>query len=555
MGMCRPIDGNIVDVVAGRIFPGRIFHDRGVITGIKPVPGPFPGFLLPGFLDAHIHIDSSLLCPSRFAEAVVPHGTTAVITDPHEIANVLGMRGISSMRKDAATVPLRVFFTAPSCVPSTAFESGGATLGPEDVETLLRERDIVGLGEVMNYRGAIEGESLVVAKIRAAHRVGKPVDGHAPMVTGEDLRRYVALGISTDHECTSAAEALEKHSLGMRIMVRDGSVAKNLSALATFAKEHDFCLVSDDRLASDLARSHLDGSLARAVSLGIEPLHAVRAVTVTPADHYRLPLGAIVPGRMADIVKVRDLSGFFVEEVYIGGGLVAAGGRPAFTARPVPLMKVFPVSRKRTGDFSVPSRGRSASVRVIRLIRDEIVTGAETATLRVERNRVIPDRKRDILSVSVVNRYRDAPVATGFVRGFGLKAGAMASSVAHDAHNIIVVGSDPSEMAHAANAVIRESGGLCYASGETLVHLPLQIAGLMSTDSVEDVVSRLSLLRAKTREAGCELNLPFMTLSFLSLLVIPRLKIGDRGLFDAEAFRFVDPVITPGTVLPGESGV
>lgn len=552
MGMGRPIEGNVVDVVTGRIFPGRILHENGVITGVGPAKGPFSGFLLPGFLDAHIHIDSSLLCPSRFAEAVVPHGTTAVITDPHEIANVLGIAGISCMRADAATVPLRVFFTAPSCVPSTAFETSGASVGPDDVELLLRESDVVGLGEVMTYQGAIDGDPGVMAKIRAAHRAGKPVDGHAPMVTGENLRRYVGLGISTDHECTSAAEAREKHSLGMQILVREGSVAKNLSALAPFAKAHDFCLVSDDKLASDLAETHLDGTLARAVSLGIEPLRAVRAVTITPADHYRLPLGAIAAGRMADIVRVRDLSGFSVEEVYIGGTRVAKAGCPTFTARPAQHSEAFSVSRKRTGDFTVPARGRSASAqaRVISLIRDEIITGAETVTLRVDGGLVIPDRNRDILPLSVVNRYFDSPVSTGFVRGFGLQKGAMASSVAHDAHNIIVVGTDPAEMAGAVNIIIRESGGLCYCAGDTSVHLPLQLAGLMSTDPVKEVVSRLSLLHAQTREAGCRLSLPFMTLSFLSLLVIPRLKIGDRGLFDAEAFRFVDPVLPPGAELP-----
>ena len=548
--MDRPIEGNIVDVVAGRIFPGRIRHRNGIITKVEPVTGRFSGFLLPGFIDAHIHIDSSLLCPSRFAEAVVPHGTTAVITDPHEIANVSGLAGISRMREDASTVPLRVFFTAPSCVPSTPFETSGCSLGAGDVEALLRDVDVVALGEVMNYPGAIARNPDVMAKIRAARDAGKPIDGHAPMVTGEALRRYVGLGISTDHECTSAAEALEKHTVGMRILVREGSAARNLAALAPFAKDHDFCLVSDDRIAPDLAAGHLDGSLARAVSLGIEPFHAMRAVTIMPAEHYRLPLGAIASGRMADIVKVRDLSGFTVKEVIIGGMPVAREGRPLFPVRPLPLAKTFTITPRRPADFSVLAAGRSANVRVIALVRDEIITGSETATLRVEGNRVIPDSDRDLLLVSVVNRYRDSPVATGFVRGFGLKKGAIASSVAHDAHNIIVVGSDPEEMAGAVNLLIRESGGLCYATGETSVLLPLEFAGLMSTDPPEEVIVRLSLLHAETRNAGCGLSSPFMALSFLSLLVIPRLKIGDRGLFDVDAFRFIDPVLASGSTLP-----
>ncbi len=544
--MERPIEGNIVDVVTGRVFPGRIFHDRGVITRVDPAAGSFSGYLLPGLLDAHIHIDSSLLCPSRFAEAVVPRGTTAVITDPHEIGNVLGIPGISAMREDVATVPLRVFFTAPSCVPATPYETSGASIGVEDVETLLRESDVVALGEVMDFRRAIGGDPGILAKIRAAIRAGKPIDGHSPMLTGEDLRKYAGLGIATDHECTSAAEAHEKHSLGMRILVREGSVAKNLAALAPFAKEHDFCLVSDDMAAPDLLEGHLDRSLSRAVSLGIDPLHAVRAATVTPARLYGLPLGAIEAGRLADIIKVRDMSAFSVEEVYIGGRIVARDGLPNFTASPVCGSRPFPVSPKRPADFSVTVPGCTAVVRVIDLIRDELITGSGTATLPAKGGRVIADPDRDVLLVSVVNRYRDSPIANGFVRGFGMKKGAMASSVAHDAHNIIAVGSDREEMARAVNAVIRESGGLCFTRGETSLHLPLPIAGLMSTEPAGTVRDRLSLIHAETRAAGCRLAQPFMTMSFLSLLLIPRLKIGDRGLFDVDAFRFVDPQISPG---------
>jgi adenine deaminase len=539
----RAIEGNIVDVAAGRIFPGRVVHENGRITKVESVAGSFSGFLLPGFLDAHIHIDSSLLCPSRFAEAVVPHGTTAVITDPHEIANVSGIAGISLLREDAATVPLRVFFTAPSCVPATSFETSGASLCPADVEALLREKDVVALGEVMNYRAAVDSDPLVMAKIRAAKLAGKPIDGHCPRLTGEDLRRYVALGISTEHECTSAEEAYEKHGLGMRILVREGSVAKNLAALAPFANETDCCLVSDDMIAPDLVRGHLDSLLARVVSAGIDPLRAVRAVTITPAGHYRLPLGVIEPGRMADLAKVRDLSGFSVEEVYIGGTRVAEGGRPAFSARPVPGGDPISVRPRVPGDFAVPAHGRSVTVRVIGLIRNEIVTRSETYTLKVKEGHVVSDRVHDILSVSVVNRYRDAPVMTGFVRGFGLKKGAIASSIAHDSHNIIIVGAEPEDMAGAANTLIRESGGLCYTETGSSLLLPLKLGGLMSTEHPGEVCARLSLLHGKTREAGCGLNRPFMAMSFLSLLVVPHLKIGDRGLFDVDAGRFVDPVL------------
>lgn len=541
--MGRPIEGNVVDVRTGEIFPGRILHRGGVILRVERIPGPCDGFLVPGFIDSHIHVDSSLLCPSRFAEAAVPHGTTAVVTDPHEIANVLGTAGIDFMRKDASSVPLRVFFTAPSCVPATPFETSGASLGPAEVEALLRGNDVVALGEVMDYRGAVAGRPDLLAKIAAARRAGKPVDGHCPLLSGKDLAAYAALGISTDHECTGAGEALEKHLLGMRVMVREGSAARNLEALAPFAREHDFILVSDDLIAPDLASGHLDATLSRAVSLGVDPLHALRAVTLRPADHYGLPLGAIEPGRMADIARVDDLSKPAVSEVHIGGVLAARGGKPAFAAHPLPMGGTIAARPVRGEDFRVPAAGPGAVVRVIGLVRDQIVTTSEHAVPRVVGRRLLPDPARDILLLAVVNRYREEPPAVGFVRGLGLRSGAIASSVAHDSHNLIVAGADPGDMAGAVNTLIRERGGLCLYAGGTAVTLPLRIAGLMSAEPLGDVLSRHASLHAAAREAGCIPERPFLALSFLSLLVIPHLKIGDRGLFDADAGRFVDAVV------------
>lgn len=543
-----PIEGRIVDVLTGEIFPGRILHENGVVTSVERCAGAPPGYLVPGFIDAHVHIDSSLLCPSRFAEAAVPRGTTAVVTDPHEIANVLGMRGIAYMRDDARTVPLRAFFTAPSCVPATPFETSGAVIGPEHTRALLREGDVVALGEVMNYEAAVRGDPDVLAKIDAARRAGKPVDGHCPLLSGEKLRAYVRLGIATDHECTGAGEALEKHALGMRIFVRQGSVAKNLAALAPFAQEHEFCLVSDDLLAPDLLEGHLDAVLRAAVAHGIDTLHALRAVTIRPAEQYRLPLGAIAPGRVADVVRVRDLFDFAVEEVYIGGRLAAAGGAPAFSPHPAPTGNTIPISRRKSSDFVLPAPGTEAAVRLIAARRDQIVTGSETAAVRVSAGRALPDPARDILAVSVVNRYRDAPAACGFVRGFGLHKGAIASSVAHDSHNIIVVGSEPDDMAGAVNEVIRMSGGLCLCAGGTCWTLPLPVAGLMSPDPPRVVGAAIGLLHRKARDLGCPLPSPFMTMSFLSLLVIPHLKIGDRGLFDVDEFRFTEPVLPEGSL-------
>lgn len=536
------IEGNIVDVVSGGVFPGRIVHEHGVIVSVDRSAGDFSGYLVPGFIDAHIHIDSSLLCPSRFAEAVVPRGTTAVVTDPHEIGNVLGLPGIAWMREDAATVPLRVHFTAPSCVPVTPFETSGATIGSSEVARLLEERDVVALGEVMDFHGAVAGDPDLLAKIAAARRAGKPIDGHCPRLSGEKLAAYAALGISTDHECTTVAEALEKHALGMRILVREGSAARNLGDLAPFARDHEFLLVSDDRVASDLLRGHLDRLLARSVSLGIDPIHALRAVTIRPARQYRLPLGALAPGRMADVVRVRDLAGFEPMEVFLGGERVASGGSPEFRASPRLPPGGIAVSPRRAEDFVLPAGGRQARVRVIRLVPDQILTEQGIETMEVSGGRIVPDIARDLLPISLVNRYRDAPVATAVVSGFGLREGAIASSIAHDSHHLLVVGADPGEMARAVNLLIDRSGGWAVAAGGETTLLPLPAAGLMSVDPPGEVDRLHGLLLRRAAGMGCRLSRPFMALSFLGLLAVPRLKLGDRGLFDGDTLRFVSPL-------------
>ncbi len=540
------IEGNVVDVVSGRIFPGRIVHERGVIVSVDRSAGACPGYLVPGFIDAHIHIDSSLLCPSRFAEAVVPRGTTAVVTDPHEIGNVLGLPGIDWMREDAAAAPLRVRFTAPSCVPATPFETSGAAIGPPEVARLLAREDVVALGEVMDFPGAVAGDPDLLAKIAAARKAGKPVDGHCPLLTGERLAAYAALGISTEHECTSAAEALEKHALGIRIMVREGSAARNLADLAPFARNHEFLLVSDDRIAPDLLGGHVDRLLARCVSLGIHPIHALRAATARPARHYRLPLGVLEPGRWADVVRVRDLSEFEPLEVFVGGERVASGGEPGFSASPRPPRGKIAVAPRRAEDFVVPAGGSRVRARVIRLVPDEILTEHGIETMQASGGRLVPDVGRDLLLISLVNRYRDAPVATAVVSGFGLREGAIASSIAHDSHNLLVVGSGTEEMARAVNLLLASSGGLAAVGGGETTLLPLPAGGLMSVDPPGEVVRRHGSLLRHAAGLGCRLGRPFLSLSFLSLLVVPRLKLGDRGLFDGDAFRFVSPLVEGG---------
>jgi len=537
------IEGNVVDVRHKRVFPGRILHKDGLITAVEEVSGEFRGFLIPGLIDSHIHIESSLMCPSRFAEAVVPHGTTAVITDPHEIANVLGLQGIDYMVKDSKTVPLRIYFTAPSCVPATPFETSGAVLGLRETENLLMREEFVALGEMMNYPGAIAHDPAVMDKIDVAKRLGKPIDGHCPMLSGAGLKEYIGLGITTDHECTTSEEAREKFSLGMMVMVRQGSASKNLEALAPFAKSHEFFLVSDDKNVSDLIEGHLDRALEQAVLNGIDPVHALRAATINPALHYKLPLGVIEPGRMADVVRVTDLKSFSAEEVYVGGELVAAMGAPKFEIKPKEMVSQLVLARKTPSDFEVSSPKPLAEVRVIGVISGSIVTDAFIATLRTENGRVMADLGQDVLHLSVVNRYRDAPVSNAFVKGFGLKSGAIASSVAHDSHNIIVVGTSTEDMALAVNTLVDGGGGFCVCSAGKCSMLNLHVAGLMCTKPVHDVKRVLDSLLARVKEMGCALDDPFMTMAFLSLLVIPSLKLGDRGLFDVMEFKFVDVLL------------
>lgn len=536
------IVGNLVDVRRKKVFPASISEKDGVITRVEEIEGQFDGYLIPGLVDSHIHIESSLLCPSRFAEVVVPHGTTAVVAAPHEIANVLGLAGMDYMSRDSGTTPLRVYFTAPSCVPTTKFETSGAAFGPAEIESMLARDDYVALGELTDYPGAIARDPDVMARIEVARRLHKPIDGHAPLLRGDELEKYVSLGISTDHECTSSEEAGEKASRGMMIMVRQGSASKDLEALTPFAKDHEFLLVSDDVNVSELIGGHLNKSLAQAVALGIDPLHALRAATLNPALHYSLPMGAIEPGKKADVVKVRDLESFEVEEVYVDGKMVARNGVPLFEVRPKEMVYQLVLQRKLPSDFEVAATGKSVRARVIGLVKDEIITDSIVSELRVENGKVMPDIEKDILRVSVVNRYQDASVSSAFVKGFGLRSAAIASSVAHDSHNIIVVGANSEEMAIAVNTLIQEGGGFCVCSGGACSTLSLRVAGLMCTKPAKEVVRMYEALHGKVQALGCALDSPFMTLSFLSLLVIPKLKLGDKGLFDVESFRFVDVV-------------
>ena len=533
------IRGNLVNPFTEEIYPAEIEVRGGIVECVRQIEGSFKQYVLPGFIDAHIHIESSMLVPSRFAEAVVPHGTTSVVSDPHEIANVLGIPGINYMIRDASTVPLKVFFTAPSCVPATPFETSGAVIGSKEIEELLNHGEMVALGEMMNFPGVLSDDAEVMAKIKAAKNHIKPVDGHAPLLSGNDLCKYIESGISTDHECTLKEEVIEKRKLGMKVMLRQGSSAKNLADL--IGAGGDF-IISDDKHPEDLLKGHVNLMLREAVELGEDPVKAVKMVTVNPAAHYNLNTGLIAPGKAADMVIVDDLTNFNVKEVYIDGKVTAREGKALFPVNPAALESTFKINSKKPADFEISSSEGEEKVRVIDVIEGQLLTEESEAVLPVCSGKIEPDIKNDILKIAVLERYGRNKMTNAFVHGFGLKTGAIASSVAHDSHNIIAVGTNTQDMADAVNNLVKNNGGLVTASNGCIHSLKLPIGGLMSTKSAEDVAFKLEVLHNALEDMGCKLASPFMTMSFLALLVIPKLKISDMGLFDVEKFDFVDVV-------------
>jgi len=536
------VEGNLVDVVNGTIYPARLNLHRGELVHIERLRSARDDYILPGLIDSHLHIESSLLCPSRFAEAALPHGTTAVVADPHEIANVLGMEGIRYMVRDGKDTPLRFYFTAPSCVPATRWETSGAVIGWREVEELILEQGFIALGEVMDYRGVIEENPEVMGKIEVAKRNGVPIDGHCPGLGGADLDMYIFAGITTDHECVTLEEAEEKHRKGMTIMVREGSASRNMRELLPFARDHECFLVTDDMHAADLMQGHMDARLRMAVEGGMDPIDAVRAATLWPSRHYDLPIGAVEVGRPADFLVVSDLTEFRVKEVYRDGRLVAKNGRPLFRAVPLRIETRIHQQETSADDFVLRHPGPVATVRVIEVRGQTIESEARLLDVEVSDGRITVDPERDIALIAVVNRYQRKPPALGLVRGFGLTRGAMASTVSHDSHNIVAVGMDPHLMAIAVNRVSR-SGGYFVTDGTRETSLELDVAGLMSTAHHREVADKERQLHELLSQMGCRLSAPFMTLSFQTLLVVPELKMSDRGLFDSVNMRFVDVVV------------
>lgn len=563
----------IYDVISATVRPVKIVIENGFFKEVSPITVEehnmvdVKGLILPGFIDSHIHIESSMITPAQFAKIAVRHGTTSVVCDPHEIANVLGIEGIERMIENANSVPFNFYFTAPSCVPATTFETSGAVLDSSDIEYLLKKDEIVALGEMMNFPGVINGDEEVLKKLDFARKYGKPIDGHAPLLSGEDLNKYLAQGISTDHECSNVLEAIEKKVKGMKIMVRDGSSAMDMEGLfnindgmslsanpfrsSVFFRDiverkiysplFDF-IVSDDKHPNDLINGHLNLSVKKAVDLGIDILKAIHMVTINPAYHYNLNCGVIREGTKADFIIVDSISDCNVLKTYIAGECVFDGENVLFDVPEIEAQNSINASKKTSADFDIHYGGNECEVNVIECFDGDLLTKKTTAKLYVVDGIVQPDIFQDVLKIAVVQRYGGNTVANAFIKGFGLKKGAIASSVAHDSHNIIVVGYDSEMMARAVNKVIDDKGGIAVVSEDFSDSLPLPIAGLMSNEDAYDVASKLGILHNMAAALGCELKSPFMTMAFMALLVIPSIKISDMGLFDGDAFEFMDVI-------------
>lgn len=560
------ISGRIVDVLRRLEYPGTIEISDGVIRRIRQdgkVRGP--GLIMPGLVDAHIHIESSMLPPAEFARLAVVHGTVATVSDPHEIANVLGVAGVNYMIAEGRRTPFKFCFGAPSCVPATPFETAGAALPVRAVARLLARKDVGYLAEVMNFPGVLRGDRGVLAKIAAAHRLGKPVDGHAPGLRGAAAAAYAAAGIATDHECFTLAEARDKLRAGMKILVREGSAARNYAALAPLLKTHPSqCMFCCDDLHPDLlVRGHIDAHVRRALALGVDRFDALACASVNAVRHYGLPVGLLREGDPADLIVVDGWSNFRVRRTYLAGRLVAANGRSRLSRRRARIVNQFRARPRIAADFGVrwsdsipPSRSQRVGVgsppslrrpsnalllriNVIEALNGQLVTRRRRLRAKIVAGEIVADPARDILKIAVVNRYRvAAPVAVGFIRGFGLRTGALASSVAHDSHNIVAVGVDDASLAAAVNLVIKHRGGIGAVGRGTRAVLPLSIAGLMSRADGYAVARRYAGLDALAKKLGSRLDAPFMTLAFMALLVIPDLKLSDRGLFSAARWAF-----------------
>lgn len=539
------IDGNIVDIHQQKVNYGKVTIDKGRITLIEILSAginPHAPYILPGFIDSHVHIESSMLVPAEFARLAVVHGTVATVSDPHEIANVCGLEGIRYMINNGKSVNFRFYFGAPSCVPATNFETAGAVISSENIKQLLQDKDIWYLSEMMNFPGVLSKDKEVIKKIKAAHDAGKPVDGHAPGLRGDAVKQYAAEGITTDHECFTSEEALDKLQNGMKIIIREGSAAKNFDALIgllnDFPGQMMFC--SDDKHPDSLAQGHINQLCQRAISKGINLFNVLQAACLNPVMHYGLDTGLLRENDSADFIVVKDLQNFETLKTYINGELVAENGSSYIKSRPTPPINQFSCSEIKETDLLSPAASYLLNkyLPVIEALDGQLITNQLQLQPKLENGYIVSDTEKDILKIAVINRYTNAPPAIAFIRNFGLKSGAIASSVAHDSHNIIAVGADDQSLCKAINLVIREKGGIsCVTAGKEET-LALPIAGLMSAEDGYAVADAYTRIDRMAKSLGSPLSAPFMTLSFMALLVIPSLKLSDLGLFDGNKFRF-----------------
>jgi adenine deaminase len=547
------VTGNLVDIPNRHIYGATLWIEDGHIKRIEassePVNPSLP-YIMPGFIDSHVHIESSMLVPSEFARLAVLHGTIGTISDPHEIANVCGVAGVEFMIENGKQTPFNFFFGAPSCVPATIFETAGAEVNEKEVDDLLARPEIYYLSEMMNFPGVLFNDPSVMAKIQSAQKHNKPVDGHAPGLRGDAAKKYIAAGISTDHECFTIEEALEKLDYGMHILIREGSAAKNFEALYPLIDSHTkhIMLCSDDKHPDSLAAGHINTICARAVAKGLDVFNVLRAACINPVGHYKLPTGMVNPGDPANFIMVKDLTHFEVLRTYINGELVAENGITKIKSVPTNAINNFDCKKIEPTALAVAENeypNKNGIIPVIEALDGQLITNKLLLTGTLQNGNWITDTTNDILKMVVVNRYHAAPIAKAFITNFGLTDGAIASSVAHDSHNIVAVGVDDESIAAAINLVIEARGGVSVVSSASVANnhatnsvLPLPVAGLMSSADGFEVADKYTEIDLQAKALGSKLQAPFMTLSFMALLVIPHLKLSDKGLFNGDDFNF-----------------
>jgi len=534
------ISGNIVDLVNSNIFPGTIVVEDGKIKSVTKSQHAEDQYILPGLIDAHVHIESSMLIPSEFARLAVVHGTVATVSDPHEIANVLGIDGIKYMIANGKKVPFKFYFGASSCVPATTFETSGASLGTTEIEELLQMDEVKYMSEMMNFPGVLFNDPEVMSKIAVAKKYNKPIDGHAPGVIGEDARKYIEAGITTDHECFTMEEALDKIRWGMKIQVREGSAAKNFDALIDLMKDHPdkvlFC--SDDKHPNDLEKSHINDLVKRAIARGYDPMQVLKSCILNPVNHYGLDVGLLREGDDADFIVVDNLSDFNVRETWVKGILVHKNGQSLIESVHETSPNFFDAEKISVDDLRAPAG--NGKLKVIQALDGQLITKTLTFDPKIENGAIVSDIENDVLKLVVYNRYRPGKPSIAFINNFNLKSGAMASTVAHDSHNIIAVGGNDHDLVKAINLLIDAKGGVSFADGDMAEILPLPVAGLMSAGDAYETATAYDKLDQLTKAKGSTLKAPYMTLSFMALLVIPDLKLSDKGLFDGKSFSFTE---------------